>query len=234
MQKGDGSEQLNDVGPAFTVQSFAGLDESGGAFMDTAAIMRGLDLVVTSDTATAHLAGGLGVPVWVVLSKTPEWRWFQEREDSPWYPTMRLFRQRQAGDWDDVFAHGRTTHSTHDEPTMTTLETLQQAYTLHRAGDIDRAEQLYRDVLAAEPANAQALHLSGVIAHQRGHYDKAAELIERAISVDPSNADYFANKASVELARRRQAGGDRFAAAGADAGAWRRQAARKAGVPAGR
>ena len=72
--------------------------------MDTAAVMKTLDLVISSDTAVAHLAGALGVPVWVALSKVPDWRWMLEREDSPWYPTMRLFRQTEAGNWDGVFA----------------------------------------------------------------------------------------------------------------------------------
>ena len=67
-----------------------------GAFMDTAAIMMNLDLVITSDTSVAHLAGALGVPVWVVLPFVPDWRWLLDRSDSPWYPTMRLFRQKDA------------------------------------------------------------------------------------------------------------------------------------------
>ena len=71
--------------------------------MDTAAVVRNLDLVVTSDTAVAHLAGGLGVPVWLALPYVPDWRWLLEREDSPWYPTMRLFRQTEANRWDCVF-----------------------------------------------------------------------------------------------------------------------------------
>jgi ADP-heptose:LPS heptosyltransferase len=79
------------------------LDESAGAFMDTAAIMKSLDLVITSDNAVAHLAGALGVPVWVALPKVPDWRWLLDRPDSPWYPTMRLFRQQQAGEWRSVF-----------------------------------------------------------------------------------------------------------------------------------
>ena len=69
------------------------VDREAGAFMDTAAIMMNLDLVITSDTAVPHLAGALGVPVWVALPFVPDWRWLLEREDSPWYPTMRLFRQ---------------------------------------------------------------------------------------------------------------------------------------------
>ena len=65
--------------------------------------MKNLDLVITSDSSPAHLAGALGVPVWVALSMVPDWRWLLDREDSPWYPTMRLFRQVERGDWNDVF-----------------------------------------------------------------------------------------------------------------------------------
>jgi Flp pilus assembly protein TadD len=105
LQKGDGADQLRGVADAWPIVDFGErLDAGGGAFMDTAAIMRNLDLVVTSDTAIAHLAGGLGVPVWVALQAVPDWRWLLEREDCPWYPTMRLFRQRTRGDWAEVFA----------------------------------------------------------------------------------------------------------------------------------
>jgi hypothetical protein len=62
-----------------------------------------LDLIITSDTAAAHLAGGLGMNVWLALSKAAEWRWLNDRTDSPWYPTMRLFRQSRQGDWASVF-----------------------------------------------------------------------------------------------------------------------------------
>ncbi|WP_376967519.1 tetratricopeptide repeat-containing glycosyltransferase family protein (plasmid) [Azospirillum sp. A26] len=71
-------------------------------FADTAAIMTGLDLVVCVDTSVAHLAGALGVPVWVLLPFAPDWRWMLDREDSPWYPTMQLFRQDKPGSWDDA------------------------------------------------------------------------------------------------------------------------------------
>lgn len=79
------------------------VDKTHGAFMDTAAIMQNLDLVITSDTAVAHLAGALGAPTWVGLPFAADWRWLLERSDSPWYPTMRLFRQKQPGDWSGVF-----------------------------------------------------------------------------------------------------------------------------------
>ncbi len=71
-------------------------------FCDTAAAISQLDLVICVDTAVAHLAGALGRPVWLLLPRPADWRWLEEREDSPWYPTMRLFRQRRRGDWGDV------------------------------------------------------------------------------------------------------------------------------------
>ena len=74
---------------------------------DTAAVLRCLDLVVTVDTALGHLAGALGTPVWVALPVVPDWRWVWEREDSPWYPSMRLFRQTVRGQWKDVFGRIR-------------------------------------------------------------------------------------------------------------------------------
>lgn len=104
LQKGHGAEQLDDGNAQFSVLRLEGLDEASGAFVDTAAVMRCLDLVVTTDTSIAHLAGALGVNVWVALQRVPDWRWMLDREDSPWYPTMRLFRQRRAGAWPDVFA----------------------------------------------------------------------------------------------------------------------------------
>jgi hypothetical protein len=87
---------LLDPGPDF--------DTFHGAFEDTAAIMLNLDLVITSDTSVPHLAGALGVPVWIALPFVPDWRWMLQRTDSPWYPTMRLFRQQSPGDWNGVFA----------------------------------------------------------------------------------------------------------------------------------
>ena len=78
------------------------------SFADTAAIMPHLDLVISVDTATAHLAGALGRPVWTLLPWVPDWRWMLHREDSPWYPTMRIFRQQKPGDWPELFARVRT------------------------------------------------------------------------------------------------------------------------------
>jgi tetratricopeptide (TPR) repeat protein len=103
LQKGEGAEQLQTISNRFSVTDLGSRLDLAGAFVDTAAVMKNLDLVITSDTAIPHLAGALGVPVWVALPFVPDWRWLMHREDSPWYPTMRLFRQTEQGNWSEVF-----------------------------------------------------------------------------------------------------------------------------------
>lgn len=103
LQKNAGSEQLAHLPPGMTVETYD-FDNGPDAFLDTAAIMRTCDLVISADTGPAHLAGALGVPTWVALKHVPDWRWFLERSDSPWYPSLRLFRQPVLGDWASVFA----------------------------------------------------------------------------------------------------------------------------------
>jgi tetratricopeptide (TPR) repeat protein len=105
LQKGPGTEQLEALTERWQITDLGrSLDETAGPFLDMAAIMQRLDLVITADTMPAHLAGALGVPVWLALPFAPDWRWMLHREDSPWYPTMRLFRQKELGNWDEVFA----------------------------------------------------------------------------------------------------------------------------------
>lgn len=104
LQRGFGTEQLAALGGKMEIHTLGeDLDTASGPFMDTAAVMKNLDLVITSDTAVAHLAGALGVPVWIVLTLVPDWRWFLGRDDSPWYPSARLFRQDEPGNWRAIF-----------------------------------------------------------------------------------------------------------------------------------
>lgn len=101
LQEGLGREQL--AGATFAGK-ITDLGDRLGDFENTAAIMRNLDLIVTCDSAPAHLAGALGVPTWLLLPRVPDWRWMLERSDSPWYPSMRLFRQPRGGHWASVLA----------------------------------------------------------------------------------------------------------------------------------
>ncbi|MCX5922297.1 MAG: hypothetical protein NTX86_03140 [Candidatus Dependentiae bacterium] len=102
LQKVNGLDQLTALPRTNKIHHFDALDKEHGPFMDTAALMQQLDLIITVDTSIAHLAGGLGVPVWVVLPYAADWRWMLDRNDSPWYPTMRLFKQSQPGNWQSV------------------------------------------------------------------------------------------------------------------------------------
>jgi len=103
LQRVNGTEQLESMPQDFNIHAFdEDFDKTHGSFMDTAAVMKHLDLVITVDTSVAHLAGALGAPVWLLLNHAGNWRWFLDREDSPWYPTMRIFRQKKRGDWDFV------------------------------------------------------------------------------------------------------------------------------------
>ncbi len=100
LQTMHGLDQLKSPARSFPIVELAG--RRGRDFSETAAIMTNLDLVITPDTAVAHLAGGLGVPVWVGLSAIGDWRYPHGRNDNPWYPTMRIFRQSTLGNWDGV------------------------------------------------------------------------------------------------------------------------------------
>ena len=110
LQKGAGMEQISANSDRFEVFEFGSrLDLGEDAFVDTAAVISSLDLVIGCDSSVVHLAGALGAPVWLPLAKVADWRWLLHREDSPWYPTMQLFRQSIMGDWGSVF--GRISNS---------------------------------------------------------------------------------------------------------------------------
>lgn len=100
LQKGARAKELATTGAGALIRD---LDPHMGDFADTARLVDALDLVITVDTSVAHLAGALARPVWILLPFAPDWRWMRDREDSPWYPTARLFRQERAGDWPGLF-----------------------------------------------------------------------------------------------------------------------------------
>jgi len=120
LQMGAGTDQLKQLGSRACIID---LCEEQKDFADTAAIVANLDLVISIDTSVAHLTGAMGQPGWVLLSKSSDWRWLLDREDSPWYPTLRLFRQSTPGNWRDVVARverelrdliAKTTFAAHD------------------------------------------------------------------------------------------------------------------------
>jgi tetratricopeptide (TPR) repeat protein len=100
LQKGAGAEEVDQLESQFMIDN---LGEEPGDFCDTAAVLENVDLLISVDTAVVHLAGAMGKNVWTLLPFAPDWRWQLDREDSPWYPTMRLYRQPASGDWGPVF-----------------------------------------------------------------------------------------------------------------------------------
>jgi len=173
LQKYAGSEQLKELGEAFPVVDLGSRVDEGdgsGPFLDTAAVLKSLDLFVTSDTAVAHLAGALGVPVWMPLSTSASWQWMHEREDCPWYPTMRLFRQATLLDWPPVF-----------ERMAAALRARVSATATARAVAIDVAPGELIDKLTILEIKSERIHDPEKLAHVRHEQALLAAALDRAL-----------------------------------------------------
>jgi tetratricopeptide (TPR) repeat protein len=180
--------------PAGTI---ADLSDGLTDFAETAAAMAGLDLLIAADTAAAHLAGALAKPVWVLVPFVPDWRWLVGREDSPYYPTARLFRQPARGDWDSVALRvrraldARTGAPAAASPEVARL--LAEAQAKLSAGATDAAERALGAALAADPMHARAWHHLGLIAQGRADHAAAAGLFRRALALEPDAAGVHNN-----------------------------------------
>ena len=166
LQVGPGSEQVAaapfpivDLGQRFDPHSLE----------DLAAVLMNLDLVVTVDSVVAHVAGALGVPVWVLLRFSADWRWLLERADSPWYPTMRLFRQQRAGDWPHVLERVK--------------EELQLG--IEERGRGQAAIAVIRREVALNPANAAAYFKLGAMLMSQGQAAEAIACYRQVLRLDP-------------------------------------------------
>ena len=205
-------------------------------FIDSAGAVSALDLIITVDTSIAHLAGALGKPVWVLLPWVTDWRWLLDREDNPWYPTMRLFRQKKGEDWSEIIARvvseleavargeqGPLTPfraegerraaqaaaimaaeaaqaavpAAAPAQAVTPGQALILAEQKRRHGFLADADDLTRRAAAAEPNNAEAAHMLGIIAHQSGKLGEAIEHVRHAIAIEPNVALYHANLAEM-------------------------------------
>ena len=173
-------------------------------FAETAALVSCLDLVITVDTSIAHLAGALGRPTWILLSYVPDWRWLLDRDDSPWYPTVRLFRQTETREYASVLDRVRSELQAlivaprdriasvreHPAPISELAPASPDALCaagLHhmQAGRYPDAQICYQQALSVNPDHADALHLMGQQSLQSQQYDQAVEWIARAIRQDP-------------------------------------------------
>src|SRR5262249_50286106 len=146
-----------------------------------------------------HLAGGLGVPVWVALSYMPDWRWLLDRSDSPWYPTMRLFRQKAAGDWRAVFEAMKTelvAETARRQPKYVSenaRDFFRRGLALQSANQLDEALESYRRAIDLKPDQAEAHYQIGLICHGRKLLEEATRAYRLAIEARPQFAEAYNN-----------------------------------------
>ena len=164
-------------------------------FSDTAALIQVMDLVITVDTAVAHLAGALGKPVWLMNRYASCWRWLLDREDSPWYPTMRIFRQPSLGDWASVVQNviqAGTDYLAEKHSSAAAsgdlASRLQQCLDLHHAQQLEAAIAGYTSILVSFPEQFDTLHYLGVALAQANQKDSALVYLARAQAIKPTDA----------------------------------------------
>ncbi|MBE9186359.1 tetratricopeptide repeat protein [Microcoleus sp. LEGE 07076] len=204
LSAGDSLRDSCASGTLLTQTSAIDLSDNLNDFADTAAVVSQLDLVISVDTAVAHLAGALGKPVWILLCFTPDWRWMLQREDSPWYPTARLFRQQKPGDWEEVFDRVKAAlqeltsssviaknssppPSLTDTPKLTALDVdFHIANALRKQGKKAEAAARYEQLIAASPNRAAAHSYLGEIAQENGQIVEAISHYKQALEINPN------------------------------------------------
>ena len=162
-------------------------------FADTAAILKQMDLLITVDTSVAHLAGALGVPTWVMVPAVPDWRWMLDRTDSPWYPSLRLFRQRGQGDWQGVVAAIVAALGAFVDPAAAGAQALLDAVEEWKRGRAEAATPLFAKAALLDPRLADAHGNLGVGLRRAGRIDAAIASYRRALALKPDNPDTHSN-----------------------------------------
>ncbi len=173
-------------------------------FTDTAALVASLDLVISICSSVTHLAGALNVPVWVMLQYDADWRWLRGRDDSPWYCSVRLFRQKRAGDWGGVLEQITVAISQLSGQKLPQQRQQESnniyalAVSFFEQGCLDRAEQQFHLLLGGNDLHSEALNGLATIADQRGLTEKAAELYQQSLTANPINLVALFNLANVK------------------------------------
>ena len=158
-------------------------------FATTAAIVDQLDLIITIDTAMAHLSGALGKPTWMLLSTEPDWRWMEYNGANPWYPTVRTFLQAKPGDWAGVIAN--VIDALDQQPLPAAALHLAKATVLHRHQQLSPAIRQYQLATGADPANTNLLRLLASALRENGQADQGQACLEKAIELQPDSAENF-------------------------------------------
>jgi tetratricopeptide (TPR) repeat protein len=209
LQKGAAANQ---AGALDNAQSMVQLGESLADFSDTAAAIANLDLIITVDTAVAHLAGAMGKPVWVLLPFVPDWRWLLHRSDSPWYPTARLFRQTQSNDWAAVVADVDAAlkaligqmEADDSVPAPTGDKSVpvagpqarahfEEGVSKSDAGDFSAAVKAFQQAISSHPGWAEAHFELGHAYHRQERFDQAIAAYRAASRLAPDMQPAYAN-----------------------------------------
>lgn len=186
-------------------------------FADTATAIDRLDLVISVDTAVAHLAGAMGKPVWIMLPFMPDWRWMLHQDYSPWYPTARLFRQSQSKNWQTVLQSIKQSLSSF-VPTEVVLSTqlkrsnneikqiveilqrkheglkiAQKSISAYQSANYQEALDYGKQALEIEPEHPEVLNMMGVSSYKIGDIEKGIEYLKRAVKLAPKHKDIHAN-----------------------------------------
>lgn len=154
-------------------------------FSETAALCSCMSLIICVDTSVAHLSAAMGMPVWLMLPFNPDFRWLLNREDSPWYPSMRLFRQSTPREWQPVLKAVRSGLIQKISDSKAVQSRFLEAMHAHQVGNLEEVENVYLDTLQVFPGHADAWHLLGVLWAQRGNHSKAIEHFQTALLIHP-------------------------------------------------
>lgn len=190
LQVGPGRERLTELDDRI-VDPNADIDS--GSFADTAAIVANLDLVISIDSAIAHLAGAIGKPVWILLARSADWRWQGGREDSPWYPQALLFRQHKLGDWADVVSRLQAELSSFAGAGVPSPATGMADPLMATASKTSTPTR------GSDPVICDALFVEASRHHRLGHFDRSKALFEHVLSLDPGHVNTLCNLGALEL-----------------------------------
>jgi tetratricopeptide (TPR) repeat protein len=178
-------------------------------FSDTAALIEQMDVVISVDTSVAHLAGALGKRVIILLPFMPDYRWMLDRDDTPWYPSAKLMRQKKIDDWKSVIKsldrelrtlfldlHKNNQYQKLElSPDLKDL--IQKALVKHKSGILDEAKIDYLDILRINPQNFDALQLMATLLSQQKHYSEAIRYFDKALKLKPDFAAGYNNRGIV-------------------------------------
>lgn len=199
LQKSDNGSPLKGLANSQALQN---LGDDFSDFTDTAAAIANLDLVISIDTSVAHLAGAMGKPVWLLLPQTADWRWLLNREDSPWYPSMRIFRQNRPGDWDSLIRRvanelDQTVRA--QQQHITYKSSAKAAYYFNIAntnkhdGRYEVAVDNYRKAIEHQADFAEAFYNLANTLNLLGRTNDAIENYRAALKYKPDFADAYNN-----------------------------------------